>query len=59
MTRVQIWVEVKEEHYHRYECEAKRRGVPVEALVAQTVNSLLKEFEDEERDCPDRLLTMS
>jgi hypothetical protein len=33
--------------------------VPVEALVAHTVNCLLKEFEDEERECPDRLLLMS
>jgi hypothetical protein len=59
MAKVQIWVEVSEEHFHRYEGEARRRGVPVEELVAHTVNSLLKEFEDEERECPDRLLLMS
>jgi hypothetical protein len=59
MAKVQIWVEVSEEHFHRYEGEARRRGVPVETLVAHTVNCLLKEFEDEERECPDRLLLMS
>lgn len=59
MPKVQIWVEVSEEHFHRYEGEARRRGVPVETLVAHTVNCLLKEYEDEERDCPDRLLLMS
>lgn len=59
MARVQIWVDVKEEHFHRYEGEAKRRGVTVESLVEHTVNCLLKEFEDEERECPDRLLLMS
>lgn len=59
MAKVQIWVEVSEEHFHRYEGEARRRGVPVETLVAHTVNCLLREFEDEERECPDRLLLMS
>ena len=59
MTKVQIWVDVSEEHYHRYEGEARRRGVPVEALVEHTVNCLLTEFEDEERECPDRTLLMS
>ena len=59
MTKVQIWVEVSEEHYNRYEGEARRRGVQVESLVEHTVNCLLKEFEDEERECPDRTLLMS
>lgn len=59
MPKVQIWVDVKEEHFHRYQGEAKRRGVSVESLVEHTVNCLLKEFEEEERDCPDRLLLMS
>jgi len=59
VAKVQIWVEVSEEHFHRYEGEARRRGVAVETLVAHTVNCLLKEFEDEERECPDRLHLMS
>ena len=59
MTKVQIWVDVSEEHYHRYEGEARRRGVPVERLVEHTVNCLLKEFEDEERECPDRTFLLS
>ena len=58
MTKVQVWVDVSEEHFHRYEGEARRRGVPVEALVEHTVNCLLKEFEDEERECPDRTFHM-
>jgi hypothetical protein len=59
MTKVQIWVDVSEEHFHRYEGEARRQGVPVEALVEHTVNCLLKEYEDEEREYPDRTTLMS
>lgn len=59
MPKVKISVDVSEEHYNRYQGEARRRGVPVEALVEHTVNCLLKEFEDEERECPDRTLLMS
>ena len=59
MAKVQIWVEVSEEHYHRYEGEALRQGIPVEALVEHTVNCLLKEYEEEERECPDRTTLIS
>jgi hypothetical protein len=59
MPRVQVWVDVSEEHYHRYEGEARRRDVPVEALIEQTVNCLMKEFEDEEGVGPDRTALIS
>lgn len=48
MIRVQIWAEVVDSHFRAYEREARRRGVPVERLVEQTVNCLLRELEHEE-----------
>jgi hypothetical protein len=59
MPRVQIWVEVSEDIYHRYEGEARRREVPVEVLIEQTANCLMKEFEAEEGVGPDRTVLIS
>jgi len=60
MRRVQVWAELSDEHYHAYECEAKRQGVAVEELVRQTVNCLLRELEREEEGCgPDHILSVS
>jgi hypothetical protein len=61
MRKVQVWAEISDSHYHAYECEAKRRGVPVEKLVEQTVNCLLRELEQEEEEgCgPDHLISAS
>ncbi len=54
MPRIRIEAELSAEHLRAYEDEAKREGVPVERLVQQTVNALLRELEQEERDggCP-------
>jgi len=54
MPKVRIEAELSEEHLRAYRDEAKRQGVPVELLVQQTVNVLLQELEQEERDggCP-------
>jgi hypothetical protein len=52
MHKVQVWAEVKDEHFRAYEKEAKRRGVTVEELVEQTVNCLLRELEREEDEGP-------
>jgi hypothetical protein len=62
MRRVSVWAEVSDRHYHAYQCEARRRGVPVEELVQQTVNVLLRELEREEEEeerGPDLTLTAS
>lgn len=59
MRRVPVWAEVSDEHYRAYECEAARRGVPVENLVTQTVNSLLRELERDEEEDRDHELTTS
>ncbi len=61
MHRVQVWAELSDQHYRAYEAEAKRRGVPIEALVEQTVNCLLRELEQEEEDgCgPEHLISAS
>ncbi len=57
--RVNVWAEVSERHFHAYEAEARRRGVPVENLVQLTVNSLLRELERDEEEDRDRELITS
>ncbi len=52
MPKVRIVAELSEEFFRAYEGEARRRGVNVETLVEQTVNTLLKELEREEEDYP-------
>lgn len=53
MQRVRVWAEVSDEHFRAWQAEARRRDVPVEDLVQQTVNCLLRELEDEQdRECP-------
>ncbi|UCF20457.1 MAG: hypothetical protein JSU87_03345 [Gemmatimonadota bacterium] len=61
MRKVQVWAEISDQHYHAYELEAQRRGVPLEELVEQTVNCLLRELEREENECsdPDQFLSVS
>jgi hypothetical protein len=61
MRRVQVWAEISDEHFHAYEAEAERRGVSVEELVQCTVNCLLRELEQEEKECsgPDQFLSVS
>jgi hypothetical protein len=61
MHRVRVWAELSDEHYKAYEAEAKRRGVSVEELIQQTVNCLLREFEQEADDCtgPDQYISVS
>jgi hypothetical protein len=51
MSRVQVWAELSDEHYHAYELEAQRQGVSVEELVEKTVNCLLRELERDESEC--------
>ena len=50
MPKVQVWVEVAEEHFHRYECEAKRTGAELDRLVEHTVNVLMRELESEQKE---------
>jgi hypothetical protein len=61
MHKIQVWAELKDEHFHAYELEAKRRGVTVEELVQHTVNCLLRELEAEEEEGggPDHLISAS
>lgn len=53
MRSVQVLAELSDEMYHAYEGEAARRGVSVESLIQQTVNYLLHELEQEEREGTD------
>jgi hypothetical protein len=50
MHKVRVWAELSDEMFHSYEGEAQRQGVKVEALIQQTVNCLIKELEEEERE---------
>jgi hypothetical protein len=57
MTKVRICADVPEEFYRRLRDEAERRGVTVESLVEQTVNGLVRELEQEEREGTDHPIT--
>lgn len=59
MRRVSVQAEVSDQHFRAYECEAARRGVPIETLIEQTVNSLLRELERDEEEDRDHDLTTS
>lgn len=48
--KVKVWARISDRHFHAYECEARRQGVPLEDLVEQTVNTLLRELEREEEE---------
>jgi hypothetical protein len=56
MHKLQVWAELSDGKYEALEHEASRRGVRVEALVEQTVNGLLHELEEEEREGPERIM---
>lgn len=53
MRKIQVWAELSDEAFRRYESEAERQGVEVVRLVEQTVNCLLHELEREEADGPE------
>jgi hypothetical protein len=57
MAKVRVWADLSEETFRAYTCEAQRRGVDVEALVEQTVNTLLRELEEQIRDGTDHPIT--
>lgn len=48
---VRVKARISADHFRAYQKEARRRGVPVEQLVQQTVNCLLAELEREEAEC--------
>ena len=56
MTKVQICVDVTEDHYRAYEDEAQRRGVTVESLVRHTLQCLLEDAEREAEEGTDHLI---
>jgi hypothetical protein len=59
MRRVSVWAEVSDDHFRAYKSEAERRGVAIEDLIQQTVNSLLRELEREEAEDRGHDLTTS
>lgn len=56
MTKVQICVDVPEDHYRAYADQAARQGVSVESLVRQTLQCLLEEAEREEEEGTDHII---
>jgi hypothetical protein len=57
MPKVHVWAELSEEAFRAYAGEAERRGVAVESLVEQTVNTLLEELEHDVREGLDHPVT--
>ena len=53
MPKVRLSVEVSEDLLRRYQDEAQRRGDAAEHLLEHTVEVLLEDMEDEERQPPD------
>jgi hypothetical protein len=51
MPEVLVKATISEAHLRAYQAEARRRSVPVEELVRQTVNCLLRELEREQEEC--------
>ena len=52
MHMVRVWAELSDDMFESYVAEAKRQGVPVEALVQHTVSCLIKELDAEEHEGP-------
>lgn len=51
MPEILVRAEISDRHLRAYQAEAERRGVPLEELVQQTVNCLLRELEAEQEEC--------
>ena len=56
MTKVQICIDVPEDHYRAYSNQAERQGVTVESLVKQTLQYLLEEADRENEEGTDHLI---
>ncbi len=56
MTKVQICVDVSEDHFRAYEDQAQRQGVTVESLVRHTLQCLLEDAEREEEEGTDHII---
>ncbi len=56
MTKVQICVDVPEDHYRAYADQAERQGVTVESLVRQTLQCLLEDAEREDEEGTDHII---
>jgi hypothetical protein len=52
MHKVQVWAELSDDMYEALRDEARRQGVPLETLVQQTVNCLIRELDAEEHEGP-------
>jgi hypothetical protein len=50
MHKVSVVAELSDEMFAAFEGEARRQRVGIERLVQQTVNCLLRELEEEERE---------
>jgi len=59
MQKVQVEVELSDEHYRDIAQEAERRQVSVSSLVQLMTQELVRELEQEERDGTDCPVQMS
>ena len=59
MRKVQVTVELPDDHYRSFAAEARRRGVSVESLVERMVHELVAELERDENEGTDHLIIPS
>jgi hypothetical protein len=59
MAKVRVCVELEDAHYRSLVYEAERRGVPVEELVEQMTQRLIRELEEAERAGTDHPISTS
>jgi hypothetical protein len=53
MHKVQVWVELPDEKFRAYVSESLRQGVTVESLVERSVQLMLRDSLEAERDGTD------
>jgi hypothetical protein len=59
MAKVNISIELEDAHYRSLVFEAKRKGVPVESLVEQMTQRLVRKLEEAERSGTDHPISTS
>ena len=59
MAKVNITVELEDAHYRSLVFEAERKGVPVESLVEQMTQRLVRKLEEAERSGTDHPISTS
>jgi hypothetical protein len=59
MSKIHICIDLTEESLRSFEAEAQREGVPLQALLEQMVNRLIRDMEREEGEGTDHPIIAS